>query len=233
MIDKIEIRDNHIFCTSKIKKPNTKVLVMSHGSGGISDIDLHFAGIANSNGFEVAIIDHFTPRQIDLQSWKDLNIRPTFEEREQDIIDIKNRYNADKIFGISAGGTAAISTAFMFNGCFTVYPALACIDNKMSHSSDVTIVTGKNDNWCPIEQARKYAEFTGSTLIELDAEHGFLNPRQNRFMQDVYSLRKIDLPIPTRTTYDQLNYKEKGVTLKYNKKAREKTEKLFENWIKK
>lgn len=231
MIDKIELREKHIYCTSKIKKSSSQVLIMSHGSGGISDVDLDFASIACNNGFDVAIIDHFTSRDVEVQSWKDLVIKPTFEERENDIIYLQKKYKASKVFGISAGGTAAIATSKFFNSCLAVYPALACVNENMLQASNVSVITGVHDNWCPIEHARRYSKYSGCNLYELEAEHGYLNPRQDRFMADVYSLRKIDLPIPTSLTYNKLDYKEKGVTLRYCNNARTKTEDLFYTWI--
>ena len=60
--------------------------------------------------------------------------------------------------------------------------------------------------------------------------HGFLNPREDRFLENVVSLRDIELPIPFEGTLEKLNY-QKGVTVKYNQQSRLFTENLFTEWL--
>ena len=45
MFDKIEIKEDHLHLTPDRTQKNLPLLAMSHGSGGISDIDIDFAAI--------------------------------------------------------------------------------------------------------------------------------------------------------------------------------------------
>lgn len=231
MIDKLEVRDNHLYVTSKVKSNNPKILIISHGSGGISDIDLSFASTASDYGYEVAIPDHFTKRGISFHKWTENELNPSFQDRRKDVLDLMKAYDCKKILGISAGGTTAISMCSHVESVFAIYPALACIHQNMLQSN-ISIVAGKQDNWCPINHARNFSKWTGSSLYELDAEHGFLNPRHDKYLPNVFSLRGIDLPIPTDECYEKLELLEKGVRVKYSESARKKTFDLFEKWIK-
>ena len=171
MFDKIELRNKYIHLSPNRHKEDLPLLVMSHGSGGISDIDLDFAKIACTMGYQCAIVDHYTPRGIKSQLWNDSEkFIPSFDDRVQDILDVVGDYNMTKrlIFGISAGGTAAISCSNRFNKTFVVYPALIAITSQMLKGENITIVTGKDDNWTPEDQARRFKEYVKCDLHIVD-----------------------------------------------------------------
>ena len=51
--DKIELRNSHFYMTPDRHKQPQGVVIISHGSGGISDVDLQFANIACSSNYDV------------------------------------------------------------------------------------------------------------------------------------------------------------------------------------
>lgn len=233
MFEKIEVKDKHLFLTPNKFDKKLPLLIMSHGSGGISDIDIDFAMIACGRDYQVAIIDHFTHRNVKHQIWNDLdNFHPNFEDRVQDIIEISNLYNTDRklLFGVSAGGTSVIKTSSKFEKTFCVYPALASITEDMLAGKNITIVTGKDDDWTPVEQAFNFQKHVECDLITLPGYHAFLNPRENRYLPDVISLRNVSLPVPHNGNITNISY-EKGVTLQYNPYSRKDTESLFWDWL--
>ena len=235
MFDKISLKENHIHCSPDRLDNSLPLLVVSHGSGGISDIDLDFASIACKQGYQVAIIDHFTSRDINYNLLNSIDdLRPSFAEREEDILSVAENYNVNKklVLGISAGGTAAISVSNEFEKVFAVYPALVAITSKMLTAQNITIVTGKDDNWTPADQANRFAKHVDVDLHVLEGYHGFLNPRQNRNIESIISLRNIHLSIPFNGSLEDINY-EKGIRLEYNHRSRIYTENLFTQWLSK
>ena len=233
MFDKITSHYDHIHFTPDKFAKELPLLVMSHGSGGISDIDIDFANIACANGYQVVVVDHFTKRGVKSQIWHDVdNIYPTFDDRAVDIYDVSTKYKSYKkiLFGISAGGTSCLICSADFDKTFVAYPALIGITESMLEAHKVTIVTGNDDNWTPVVQAHRYAEYVDVELHTVDGFHGFLNPREDRFLENVVSLRDIELSIPFKGTLEKLNY-QKGVTVKYNKQSRLLTEELFALWL--
>jgi dienelactone hydrolase len=233
MFDKITTHHDHIHFTPDRFSKELPLLIMSHGSGGISDIDIDFANMACANGYQVVIVDHFTKRDVKSQIWHDVNdVYPTFDDRATDIYAVSKKYNATKkiLFGISAGGTSCLICSADFDKTFVAYPALVGITTPMLTARHVTIVTGKDDNWTPVAQAHRYAQHVDVELHVVDGFHGFLNPREDRFLENVVSLRDIELPVPFEGTLDKLNY-QKGVTVKYNEQSRLLTENLFTEWL--
>lgn len=233
MFDKIELRNKYLHLSPDRHKEDHPLLLISHGSGGISDIDLDFAGIACNLGYQCAIVDHYTPIGIRSQLWNDNEkFIPSFEDRAQDILDILGDYDTQKrlIFGISAGGTAAINCSNQFEKTFTVYPALIAITSQMLKAKNITIVTGKDDNWTPADQASRFAQHVECDLHIIDGYHGFLNPRNIRDIPQIMSLRNQKLPIPYDESWTHLNF-ERGIRLEYNIRSRLYTEKLFTQWL--
>lgn len=233
MFDKIEVKSDHLHLTPSKFDKSLPLLVMSHGSGGISDIDIDFAKLACASGYQVAIIDHFTSRSVKHQIWHDIeNIYPSFDDRAFDIYKVSSQYNVNKklLFGISAGGTAALSVSKDFDKTFCVYPALVAITEQMLEATNVTIITGKDDDWTPVDQAKRYAEYVSVDLTVVDGYHGFLNPRENRYLEKVLSLRGVKLDIPFLGTMQEIEYS-KGVTQQYNVSSREITEQKFIQWL--
>ena len=233
MIDKIELRDTHIHLTPDRFNKTLPLLIMSHGSGGISDIDYDFANIACTNGYQVAIIDHFTSRGVKSQIWHSVeDFYPSFDDRVKDICTVSSQYTSEKkiLFGISAGGTAVLSIGSEFDKTFCVYPALVGVTEQMLSAKNITIVTGQDDNWTPVDQAERYSKYVDVDLHIVPGYHGFLNPREDRYLPEVISLRNISLPIPFISTLDTIDY-EKGVNVKYHKASRIYTENLFKEWL--
>lgn len=233
MFDKIEVKADHLYLTPSKFNKSLPLLVMSHGSGGISDIDIDFAKIACASGYQVAVIDHFTPRGVKNQIWHNLeDFYPNFDDRAYDIYNVSNQYTTDKklLFGISAGGTAALNVSKDFDKTFCVYPALVAVTEQMLEAKNVTIITGKDDDWTPVEQAQRYAEHVEVDLVLVEGYHGFLNPRQNRFVENVISLRNLEFDIPYVSGFENTEF-ERGVTQKYNAQSRKVTEQKFEDWL--
>ena len=233
MFDKIEVRNKYIHLSPNKLDKSLPLLVMSHGSGGISDIDLDFAKIACANGYQCAVIDHYTPRNIEYQLWDgSQEFTPSFNDRSQDISDILCDYVTDKrlVFGISAGGTAAISCSNLFSKTFCVYPALIAITSQMLKAKNITIVTGRNDNWTPADQARHFAQHVECDLHIIDGYHGFLNPRQCRDIPQIMSLRNQTLDVPWDESWMHLDF-ERGIRLEYNIRSRLYTQNLFTQWL--
>lgn len=233
MFDKIEVKSDHLHLTPDKFKKSLPLLVMSHGSGGISDIDIDFAKIACASGYQVAIIDHFTPRGVKNQIWHSIeNIYPSFDDRAYDIYKVSSQYTTDKklLFGISAGATASLFVSKDFDKTFCVYPALVAITEQMLEAKNVTVVTGKDDDWTPAAQAKRYASYVDLDLVLVDGYHGFLNPRQNRFIENVISLRNLEFDVPYVSGFENAEF-ERGVTQKYNKKSRQITEQKFLDWL--
>ena len=233
MFDKIEIKEDHLHLTPDRTQKNLPLLAMSHGSGGISDIDIDFAKLACAKGYQVVLIDHFTKRNVKSQLWHTVeHIYPSFDDRAFDIYDISSQYECSKkvLFGISAGGTSCLICSKDFDKTFIVYPALVGITERMLQAKNVTIVTGKDDDWTPMEQAVRYKEYVEVDLHIVPGYHGFLNPRENRNLENVISLREVQLSIPFEGTLESIDWK-KGVHTKYNKSSRMQTEKLFNKWL--
>jgi dienelactone hydrolase len=231
MIDKIEVYKNYITLTPERYNKNLPHLIMSHGSGGISDIDLSFASIATSKGYKVIIIDHFTIRGIDSQKWGKMEMFPSIEDRVSDILKLSTIFQDAILFGISGGGTAVIECSKDFKKSFVVYPALPIITESMLQCKNLTVVSGIDDDWCPIYHARKFKKYADFNLIEVPGFHAFLNPREDRFVPTILSLRGIDMPIPSNKTIYDLEIKEKGVTLKYNESSANLTRQIFKDWL--
>ena len=86
--DKIELRNSHFYMTSDRHEQAQGALIMSHGSGGICDVDLRFANIACSNNYDVLLVDHFTKRGIKSLTWHNFNEACTFQDIADDIIEL-------------------------------------------------------------------------------------------------------------------------------------------------
>ena len=232
MFDKIELRTKHLYLTPNKFASGLPLLIISHGSGGISDIEIDFAKLACSQGYEVAVVDHFTPRGVKNQTWHKLEGNPSFEDRVADIQEISKLYKTDQknIFGISAGATAALMASEMFDNTFCVYPALAVVTDQMLKAKNVTIVTGEDDDWTPVDQAIRYASHIPADLLLVPGYHGYLNPRQNRFVENVISLRGLKFDIPYTGGLETTKF-ERGITQKYNEQSRLLTEQKFIEWL--
>ena len=100
----------------------------------------------------------------------------------------------------------------------------------MLKAQNVTVVTGRSDNWTPADQARRFAENVECDLHVIDGYHGFLNPRQCRDIPDIMSLRNQNLDIPWDHSWTHLNF-ERGIRLEYNIRSRLYTETLFTQWL--
>ena len=198
---KIEVHDSniHLICDKNNKSKN--ILIISHGSGGINHINLNIANQACGNKYDVIIIDHFSKRKISTQYWHDFNEKCSFFDMADDIKNVLNSLQYENIIllGISAGGSSCINASKYANRVIAICPALSF--DITYDIKDVTIIAGSKDDWCPIEHAREYSNKTKCKLIELPCHHGYMNPKQNKFMPKVMSLRKGN---------------PKGVTLKYN-----------------
>ena len=134
------------------------------------------------------------------------------------------------VFGISAGGTAAISCSNLFSKTFCVYPALIPITSQMLKAKNITIVTGRNDNWTPADQARHFAQHVECDLHIIDGYHGFLNPRQCRDIPQIMSLRNQTLDVPWDESWMHLDFV-RGIRLEYNIRSRLYTQNLFTQWL--
>lgn len=231
MIDKLEVHKNFISLTPERYNSNLPHLIMSHGSGGISDIDIEFASIACERGYKAIIIDHFTSRGIDSQKWGKMEMFPSILDRVNDIYEINKQFPDSVLFGISAGGTAVIECSSNFKKSFVVYPAVPIITNNMLQSKNLTVVAGIDDDWCPIDQARRLRDFINCELIEVEGHHAFLNPREDRTVSTILSLRGIKETVPFNGTIYDLDIKEKGVTLKYHKSSADLVKSIFKNWL--
>ena len=241
MFDKIEARNKYIHLSpdknDRFNKSRLPLLVLSHGSGGVSDVDLDFAKIACANGYECALMDHYTHRGLEYQLWdeRDMseeNWNPTFEDRAQDILDVLADYETDTrlVFGISAGATAALSCSKHFDKTFCVYPPLIAITSNMLQGKDITIVTGRDDDWTPLDQAERFKKYVECKLHVVDGYHGFLNPRQCKTVPHIMCLRNQKLDVPWDKSWMHLEF-ERGITLQYNIRSRLYTEKLFTQWL--
>ena len=222
--DKIELRNSHFYMTSDRHEQAQGALIMSHGSGGICDVDLRFANIACSNNYDVLLVDHFTKRGIKSLTWHNFNEACTFQDMADDIIELieKEAYKKVLLSGISAGGTAVIIASKLATKTFAICPALSFPDVfwkaglDINGPGDLTIVAGLIDEWCPIEQAREYQHKTKCKLITMNCHHGFYNTRNNEYLEDAVSLRE-GFP--------------KGVTVKYDKQSTRLTYDLFKSWL--
>ena len=57
-MDKIENRYKYIWCDADRQKLEKPVLLISHGSGGISSVEWKFAQLACDAGWGVCVVDH-------------------------------------------------------------------------------------------------------------------------------------------------------------------------------
>lgn len=232
--DKIELREHppffsYLHITPDRHKQSQGVVIISHGSGGMSDVDLKFANIACSNNYDVLLIDHFTKRGIKSLTWHTFEEACTFQDMANDIVESieKEKYKKVLLHGISAGGTAVIIASKHATKTFAICPALSFPISSPSsiHShwpypytepKNLTIVAGERDEWCPMDQARKYQHRTKCKLIVLPSHHGFYNPRNDEYLEDAISLRD-GFP--------------KGVTVKYDKRSTDLTYEAFKEWL--
>jgi len=218
--DKIELRNSHFYMTPDRHKQPQGVVIISHGSGGISDVDLQFANIACSSNYDVLLVDHFTKRGIKSLTWHNFEESCTFQDMADDIIELieKEEYKKVLLSGISAGGTAVIIASKLATRTFAICPALTFPGPglNINEPGDLTIVAGLIDEWCPIEQAREYQHKTKCKLITMNCHHGFYNTRNNEYLEDAVSLRE-GFP--------------KGVTVKYDKQSTRLTYDLFKSWL--
>ena len=223
--DKIELRErppffSYLHITPDRHKQSQGVVIISHGSGGMSDVDLKFANIECSNNYDVLLIDHFTKRGIKSLTWHNFEESCTFQDMADDIIELieKEEYKKVLLSGISAGGTAVIIASKLATRTFAICPALTFPGPglNINEPGDLTIVAGLIDEWCPIEQAREYQHKTKCKLITMNCHHGFYNTRNNEYLEDAVSLRE-GFP--------------KGVTVKYDKQSTRLTYDLFKSWL--
>ena len=214
--NKIELKESHLYITPNRHKKTNNLLIISHGSGGINHININIANIACNKMYDVIMIDHFSKRNISTQYWHDLNENCTFYDMSTDIQNLIQSCSYENIIllGISAGATACINASKSANKVLAICPALSF--NITYDIKNVTIIAGEKDDWCPIEQAIEYKNKTNCDLIKLPCHHGYLNPKQNKFMADVMSLRK--------------GYP-KGVTLKYHHYSTNKTYKIIDSFL--
>lgn len=237
-MDKIENRYKYIWCDADRQKLEKPVLLISHGSGGISSVEWKFAQLACDAGWGVCVLDHFTHRGVKSHWWHSIETYPSMQDRSQDLIDMRKGFikKFDAMLGVSAGGTATIMAQETIKiPVFAVYPCLNPVTKSMLRSSDVTIHTGKKDDWTTVKHARRFAEITNADLHEHSGYHAYLKPGEDRYIKETISFRNLQLPIPFPDDMLLLNNYplEKGVTLKYNKKSTDETYKHFIEWLNK
>lgn len=214
--NKIEINQTHLYITYDRSDFSKNLLILSHGSGGINYVTLNIAHLACENNYDVIILDHFTKRNISTLHWDNLKEKCNFFDMAEDIKEIISKINYENILllGISAGATSCINASKFSNKVLAISPALSF--DITSDIKNVTIIAGTRDDWCPIEQARKYKNKTNCELIELPCHHGYLEPGKDKFLHNSISLKE-GFP--------------KGVTLKYNKYSADRTYEIIKNFL--
>ena len=217
------------------RKQNTPCVLISHGSGGLTEPTMMLADVALENNFNVIIPDHFSSRGVTSQWWHKYETNPSLNDRKEDIADICTQEHVVALSGISAGGSAAIMASGIVQiPSFAVYPSTYPITESMTHAVKTVVVAGENDNWTTLSHANALATINKNIEIEvLPGYHGFLSKNEDRYLEDTISLRNFnDTTIYPDDINPDRDYFDRGVTVKFNADSRLKTRILFDKFLK-
>jgi|TARA_R110000868_G_scaffold234322_1_gene488015 hypothetical protein len=213
MVDNIQI-----LIPSRLLYPD-KLILISHGSGGLGDSEKNIAQFFLDKGFRVGLLDYFSLYGLETIYWdngdksnitlKDLICNHSFPE-EYKIIHI----------GFSLGGYLGLVHAnkFFKNYCF--YPGIIAFTNDHVNQdfSNTTVFLPSKDTWCD-----NYEEFSKLTAIkptEIHLKglyHGFMSVNKNK----KFNVYKYNIPnlLMSSTLYNNIliNFKYLSTKFKFNK----------------
>ena len=230
LIAKSVIRDNiHILIPNDLID-NDKLVLISHGSGGLGTAEYTTAEYFLSHGYRVGLLDYFSKYNINNLWWnyeerfRD-NHSISFETMLTDFV-LPTQYKIVHI-GFSLGGFLGIinSEKFYKNYCF--YPGIVGFNEHLVNKdySNTTVFIANKDEWCD------YSGFESNCLmppnrVNIDAYHGFMIPDKDK----IISVAKYNTPktkISNTEFYNlkpchswlEMNYgyEPKNIRLLYNK----------------
>ena len=196
------------------KDHNGSVVVLSHGSGGITSNSRNWAKFLNNNGYGTLLIDHFKSRGVSQTLYNQESV--SVFEMSFDILAAGNYLKKkkkiyNKIFhiGWSKGAIAGLISAsdsyqrkiysdVYFSGFIEFYP-LCNIWLPGGLSSSVKIIHGELDNYTHIIFCKKYVKemrsrSSNKDIIDLisipNAHHSFDNWDLQEIFLPVNSIRK-------------------------------------------
>ena len=178
------------------EKHNGDVIITSHGSGGIRNLQARWEKFLRGHGFATFTLNHIIPR--DNPSWGYAMIRVTEQQMASDIfhaaklLESDPRFKNGNIFhiGWSKGGIAGLATAIEYDGARTssdnvlidgyveFYPYCGLTGDLFSNAK-ILILHGEKDNWALYEHCVKLTATMQEAGSEIriegfeDAHHGF------------------------------------------------------------
>lgn len=168
-----------IFIPHKISDVN-KLILISHGSGGIGEAEKNTAIFFINQGYKVGIIDYFASYKIKKLWWN-------YEDKFLDLHDITFNnmlsltHNFDEEIihiGFSLGGFFGIlnSEKFLLNFCF--YPGIVCFTNEhiKKDYSNTVIFTADRDSWCNNLSFISMCKIPPTQIVIKNTYHGFMIP---------------------------------------------------------
>lgn len=233
LISKSYIVDNiTIFIPHKIIDVK-KLILISHGSGGIGEAEKHTAKFFIEQGYKVGIIDYFRPYNIKKLWWN-------YEEKFLDLHDttfdnmlrLTHSFNEEIIhIGFSLGGFYGIqnSEKFLLNFCF--YPGIFCFTNNHIEKdySNTTVFTAGQDTWCNNYQSFSSLCKVPPAEIKIEnAHHGFMIPdKHNKFTVAKYNFPVLPISLENFKSLkpnhyyltEKFGYTPADIWLKYDKES--------------
>ncbi len=160
------------------------LICISHGSGGVGENEWNIAEFFLSKGYNVSIIDYFTPHRIKKLFWD-------YRSHNQDhhTVSFKSMFDYPKIpnyikkvhIGCSLGGFFGIYHSEKFNKNFCFYPGVFSFTKRMLKKdySNTTVFFAKKDTWCDNYYTFHNQCKNPPTLKVIDANHGFMIPNKD------------------------------------------------------
>lgn len=162
------------------------MILISHGSGGVTSAETSLSKFFLKNGFTVGIVDYFSKWGIKKVNWGYFDpIIDSHSVTFKDMFESINLNFSKQVvhIGLSLGGTLGLyhSNKFFKNYCF--YPGIIGFTNSMVNRdySNTTVFLAEHDNWCD-----NYKYFESNCILPPkklnipNVYHGFMSPRKNK-----------------------------------------------------
>lgn len=184
LISKSVICDNiTLFIPREIKSDN--LVLLSHGSSGPGESEQQIAEFFLANGYQVGLVDYFSPHNIDSLGWIDFGpYADTYTASFREIFDIKWPENQKIIhIGFSLGGYVGLLNAEKFTKNYCFYPGIVAVTQQLIDKdyTNTTVVLPEYDDWCDnYQKFNSMCKNPPKTSVAHGCYHGFMLPDKDR-----------------------------------------------------
>lgn len=183
--------DNILVLSPKISNNSKKVILISHGSGGLGNTEYNVADFFLTRGYTVILHDYFLKANIKELYWDEGDITEIYLKSL--IHDLKFDFDYDIVhIGFSLGGYLGLVHANQFYKNFCFYPGILGFTKQQLEQdyTNTTVFIPTKDNWCT-----NYYDFANLCRIKpneiiIDKKyHGFMSVGKNK----KFSVLKYDI----------------------------------------